>query len=222
MCSACARRLSFVSIAKQFVLTKQLIRVASSHASLTRRRPGLSRLPADLLRLPPPARAPPGVRRNRQHGAGEHPRPPRHDDTDHAERSRGAHGRDTGYDVDRRRLRDARRRSSRSPQTPAPAHGSRCAALRRELRARARARAADARPAGAERAESRAARPRAPRAGGARVASAQTRCTEVGMKWVLAFAGVIVVLVAAAVVLGMLLPRDHVVGRAARIAAPPD
>src|SRR6185312_16800870 len=73
-----------------------------------------------------------------------------------------------------------------------------------------------------ERAESRAARPRAPRAGGARVASAQTRCTEVGMKWVLASAGVIVVLVAAAVVLGMLLPRDHVVARAARIAAPPD
>ena len=42
------------------------------------------------------------------------------------------------------------------------------------------------------------------------------------MKWVLASAGVIVVLVAAVVVLGMLLPRDHVVGRAARIAAAPD
>lgn len=42
------------------------------------------------------------------------------------------------------------------------------------------------------------------------------------MKWVLAGAGVIVVLLAAVVVLGMLLPRDHVVARAARIAAPPD
>jgi uncharacterized protein YndB with AHSA1/START domain len=42
------------------------------------------------------------------------------------------------------------------------------------------------------------------------------------MKWVLAGVGVIVVLVAAVVVIGMLLPRDHVVARAARIAAPPD
>ena len=42
------------------------------------------------------------------------------------------------------------------------------------------------------------------------------------MKWVLAGVGVIVVLVAAVAVVGMLLPRDHVVARAARIAAPPD
>jgi uncharacterized protein YndB with AHSA1/START domain len=42
------------------------------------------------------------------------------------------------------------------------------------------------------------------------------------VKWVLASAGVIVVLAAAVVTLGMLLPRDHVVARAARIAAPPE
>jgi uncharacterized protein YndB with AHSA1/START domain len=42
------------------------------------------------------------------------------------------------------------------------------------------------------------------------------------MRWVLAGAGVIVVLAAAVVTLGMLLPRDHVVARAARIAAPPE